>query len=84
MHGEDDEDEIILALRDRSRRMMQTTFGVLGSLAIGIALAVRHYAPDLGIENLEPEAVANCFLCMGICYTATLFVWEWLFDDETT
>ena len=82
MQGENDDDDIILDLRQRSRRVMQTTFAGLAILALTAGLAVRHYAPGLGLAEEDPVAIANCFLCMAISYAATIFIWDWLFDPQ--
>ncbi len=80
MRGEDSDDEIILALRARSRQLMQKTFAGLAILALVAGIAVRNYAPGLGLVQEDPDAIANCFLAMAIAYAATIFIWDWLFD----
>ena len=80
MRGEDSDDEIILALRAQSRLFMQKTFAGLAVLALLAGIAVRNFAPGLGLAAEDPGAIANCFLAMAIAYGATIFIWEWLFD----
>ena len=82
MQGEDGGDEILLKLRERSRRFMQMTFAGLAILTLSAGLAVHHYAPGLGLAEEDPAAIANCFLSMALSYAATIFVWEWLFDPD--
>lgn len=80
--GKNGDDEVLLELRERSRRIMQATFAGLAILALAAGLAVRHYAPGLGLAEDDPAAIADCFLCMAISYAATIFIWEWLFDPD--
>ena len=82
MRDEDSDDKIISVLRHRSQRVMQTTFAWLAILALAAGLAVKYYAPELDLAQEEPEAIANCFLCMAISYAATIFIWDWLFDPQ--
>lgn len=82
MRDDDSDNEIIAVLRLRSQRAMQTIFAWLAILAITAGLAVHYYGAELGLVEGEPVAIANCFLCMAVCYSLTIFVWEWLFDPE--
>ncbi len=61
---------------------MQKTFAGLAILALVAGIAVRNYAPGLGLVQEDPDAIANCFLAMAIAYAATIFIWDWLFDPE--
>lgn len=78
----ENDDEIVTALRDQSRRMVETVFALLAIVSIGLGLATRHYALQIGLADLDPEAIANCFLTMGVCYVATIFIWDWLYAEE--
>jgi hypothetical protein len=82
MRGGDGEDELILELREQSRRTVQAVFALLAALAIAVALGVRHYAGPLGLDLSEHDAIATCFLCMGISYVATVFIWEWMYSED--
>jgi hypothetical protein len=55
---------------------MQLAFSSLSLAAIGAGLAVHYYAPELGLSEEQPAAVANSFLFMGVAYMLTLFAWD--------
>jgi len=82
MRGGDGEDDIILEMREQSRRTVQTVFAFLAILAIAVGLGVRHYSTALGLDLSEHDAIATCFLCMGVSYVATLFVWDWMYSED--
>ena len=82
MDGEDGDKEIMGVLRAQAKRFAQTVIAGLAIVSIAAALAVHHYAPELGLADTEPEAIARCFLSMGISYIATLLVWDWLFAES--
>lgn len=76
MLGGDDRDEVILEIRRRSIRLLEAAFGAMALIAIGIGLLVHHHPSAVAFVEEAPEAVAHCFLVMGICYAATMLIWE--------
>ena len=72
----DEEREILRETRARSYRLMQIAFSFLSLAAIAAGLAVHCFAPELGLTEEQPTAIANSFLFMGAAYMLTLFVWD--------
>lgn len=77
-----DEDEVILEMRRRSVRLVQAVFCGLALFALSLALFIHHDPEAVAFVEEAPEAVAHCFLVMGICYAATMLIWEHLFSPE--
>ena len=71
-----EDDEALSEVRARSYTFMQVAFSFLSLAASGAGLAVHHFAPELGLSEDQPAAIANSFLFMGIAYGLTLFAWD--------
>ena len=71
-----EDDDILEETRARSYRFMQISFSSLSLAAIAAGLAVHLFAPELGLTDDQPAAIANSFLFMGAAYTLTLFAWD--------
>lgn len=82
MSDQDSDEEIILAIRRRSRRSVQSTFAGLAALALLGAFAIHHHVVDYGFLEQEHDVIANSLLAMAVAYAATIFVWEWIFDSD--
>lgn len=78
----ENDDEVVTALREQSRRMVETVFAMLAIVSVALGLATRHYALEIGLVEMDQDAIANCFLTMAVCYVATMFIWDWLYADE--
>jgi hypothetical protein len=72
-------DEVPLRdLRVRSQKFIQSVFGFFALVFLALGLVV-HHAPDaLGFSGELLPDIAQSFLFMGVGYTVTLLLWEWL------
>ena len=78
----DNDDEILLALRERARRMVHIAFSALALGCLSAALMLHHGGAALGFTGPDTREIANAFLCLGAGHALTLYVWDWLFWDE--
>lgn len=75
-------DDVLAEVRERSYKFMQISFSLLSLAAIAAGLAVHFFAPELGLSEEQPAAVANSFLFMGVAYVLTLFAWDSLLKPD--
>ena len=78
-----DERDIIVALREQSRRKMQMIFTALSLGALAAGIAVHLFGGALAFFQDQPEPIANCFLFMGVAYAMTVFLWDRLLAPQS-
>lgn len=76
------DEKVMMALRARARRSVQSLFACLAFGALAFAVYV-HFIPDFaGLTPVESASLSNAFLFLGTANALTMWVWDYLFWND--
>ena len=74
--------DVIMAERERSQRVVQATLGILALTSLVFGLAIYLLAGRLAISQDTARVVASAFLAAAILDALVLYLWERIFPPS--
>jgi len=73
------DEDVMMELRARARRTVQTIFAALAVGSLGFAMYFHMTPGVVDLSPAETKSLANAFLFLGTANALTMWVWDFLF-----